>query len=273
MTMTGRRAARKAASNPWSERLARLGLAARGVLFIVLGILTFRIAFGHFQAKANQQGALQELASQPGGKILVWIVAIGLIGYALWRLLAAAFGPIVDPVAIETKQRVKALAEGIGYGAVAILAVRVATGSSSSSASGGSGQKPTSTVLSWPGGQFLVGLVGLVIIGIGVFFIVDGVRADFTKELKITTKPGARKAVIALGRLGRIGQGIVFGIIGVLVITAAVKYDPNKAKGLDGALKTLAGQPYGKWLLGLIALGFLAYGLYGLAEAKLRRLN
>ena len=273
MTMTGRRAARKAASNPWSERLARLGLAARGVLFIVLGILTFRIAFGHFQANASQQGALQELASQPGGKILVWIVAIGLIGYALWRLLAAAFGPIVDPVAIEAKQRVKALAEGIGYGAVAFLAVRVATGSSSSSTSGGSGQKPASTVLSWPGGQFLVGLAGLVIIGIGVFFIVDGVRADFTRELKITTKPGARKAVIALGRFGRISQGVVFGIIGVLVMIAAVTYDPNKAKGLDGALKTLAGQPYGKWLLGLIALGFLAYGLYGLAESKLRRLN
>lgn len=272
MTMTGRRAVRKAASNPWSERLARLGLAARGVLFIVIGILTFRVAFGHFQAKASQQGALQELASQPGGKILVWIVAIGLIGYALWRLLAAAFGPIVDPVAIDAKQRVKALAEGIGYGVVAILAVRVATGSGSSS-SGGSGQKSTSTVLSWPGGQFLVGLVGLVIIGIGVFFIIDGVRADFTKELKITTKPGARKAVIALGRFGRISQGVVFGIIGVLVMIAAVQYDPNKAKGLDGALKTLAGQPYGKWLLGLIALGFLAYGMYGLAESKLRRLN
>ena len=273
MTMTGRQAVRRAASNPWSERLARLGLAARGVLFVVLGILTFRVAFGHFQAKASQQGALQELSSQPGGKVLVWIVAIGLIGYALWRFLSAAFGPLVDPVATDAKQRLKALAEGIGYGAVAILAVRVATGSSSSSTSGGSEQKPTSTVLSWPGGQFLVGLVGLVIIGIGVFFVVDGVRADFTKELKITTKPVARKAVIALGRFGRISQGVVFGIIGVLVMIAAVQYEPDKAKGLDGALKTLAGQPYGRWLLVFIAVGLLAYGVYGLAEAKLRRIS
>jgi hypothetical protein len=83
--------------------------------------------------------------------------------------------------------------------------------------------------------------------------------------------PTARKAVIALGRFGRIAQGVVFGIIGVLVIIAAVQYDPNKAKGLDGALKTLASQPYGRWLLSIVALGFLAYGLYGLAEAKLRR--
>ena len=172
--------------------------------------------------------------------VLVWIVAIGLIGYALWRLASAALGPVADPVATDAKQRIKALAEGIGYGAVAIIAVKVATGSGSSS-SGGGGQKQTATVLSWPGGQFLVGLVGLVIIGVGVFYVVDGVKADFTKELKLGgMSPTARKAVIALGRFGRIAQGVVFGIIGVLVMIAAVQFDPNKAKGLDGALKTLA---------------------------------
>lgn len=272
-TIGGGQAVRRAADNPWAERLARLGLGARGVLFIVLGILTFRVAFGHTKDQASQKGALQEIAAQPGGLILVWIVAIGLIGYALWRLASAALGPVADPVATDAKQRVKALAEGIGYGAVAIIAVKVATGSGSSS-SGGGGQKQTATVLSWPGGQFLVGLVGLVIIGVGVFYVVDGVKADFTKELKLGgMSPTARKAVIALGRFGRIAQGVVFGIIGVLVMIAAVQFDPNKAKGLDGALKTLAAQPYGKWVLGIIALGFLAYGVYGLAEAKLRRVS
>jgi hypothetical protein len=113
-----------------------------------------------------------------------------------------------------------------------------------------------------------------VIIGVGAFFVYDGWTADFTKELKIGgMSPTARKAVIALGRFGRIALGVVFGIIGVLVMVAAVQYEPDKAKGVDGALKTLAGQPYGKWVLSAIALGFLAYGVYGLAEAKLRRVS
>ena len=261
----------RAANNKWAERLTRLGLGARGVLYIVIAILAFRVAFGHREDQASQNGALQEISSKPGGQVLVWIIAIGLIGYSLWRLLSAALGAGVDPVATDAKQRVKALGEGVGYGAIAIIAVKVAAGSGSSSGGSG-GQKQTATVLSWPGGQFLVGLVALVIIGIGLFFVYDGVKADFTKELKLgEMSPTARKAVIALGRFGRIAQGVVFGIIGVLVMIAAVQYDPDKAKGLDGALKTLAGEPYGKWLLSVIALGFLAYGLYGLAEAKLRR--
>ena len=272
MTTTGSQAVHRAAASPWPERFARLGLAARGVLFIVIGILAFRVAFGHHEDQASQNGALQQIASQPGGKVLVWIVAIGLIGYALWRLVSAAFGPVADPVATDAKQRVKALAEGIGYGAVAVIAVKVATGSASSSSGGG--QKQAATVLSWPGGQFLVGLAAVVIIGVGLYYIHDGWTADFTKELKVgEMSPTARKAVIALGRFGRIAQGIVFCTIGVLVMIAAVQYDPDKAKGLDGALKTLAGEPYGRWLLGFIALGLLAYGVYGLAEAKLRRVS
>ena len=273
MTTAGSQAVYRAAASPWPERFARLGLAARGVLFIVVGILAFRVALGHYRGQASQNGALQEIAAQPGGKILVWIVAIGLIGYSLWRLLSAALGPVADPVATDAKQRVKALAEGLGYGAVAIIAVKVATGSASSS-SGGGGQKQTATVLSWPGGQFLVGLAAVVIIGVGLYYIHDGWTADFTKELKVgEMSPKARKAVIALGRFGRVAQGIVFCTIGVLVMIAAVQFDPNKAKGLDGALKTLVGQPFGQWLLGFIALGLIAYGVYGLAEAKLRRVS
>jgi hypothetical protein len=260
----------RAANNKWAERLTRLGLGARGVLYIVIAILAFRIAFGHYEDQASQNGALQEIASKPGGQVLVWIVAVGLIGYALWRLLSAALGARIDPVATDAKQRVKALAEGVGYGAISVIAVKVAAGSGSSSSGGG--QKQTATVLSWPGGQFLVGLAALVVIGIGAFFVYDGVKADFTKELMLgRLSHNTRKAVVTLGRAGRIAQGVVFGIIGVLVMIAAVQYDPDQAKGVDGALKTLVGQPYGPWLLAIIAVGLLAYGLYGLAEAKLRK--
>jgi hypothetical protein len=268
--MSGGQAVRRSANNRWAERLTRLGLGARGVLYIVIAILAFRVAFGHYEDQASQNGALQEIASKPGGQVLVWIIAVGLIGYALWRLLTAAFGAGIDPVATDAKQRIKALAEGIGYGAIAIIAIKVAVGSGSSSSGGG--QQKTAMVLGWPGGQFLVGLIGVIVIGVGAFFVYDGWTADFTKELKLGgLSPTTRKAVITLGRAGRVAQGIVFGIIGVLIVVAAVQYDPDKARGLDGALKSLVGQPYGQVLLSIVALGLLAYGLYGLAEAKLRR--
>lgn len=262
---------RRTANNRWAERLTRLGLGARGVLYIVIAILALRVAFGHYEDQASQNGALQEIASKPGGQILVWIIAVGLIGYALWRLATAAFGAGVDPVATDAKQRIKALAEGIGYGVIASVAIKVATGSSSSS-SGGGGQQKTAMVLGWPGGQFLVGLVGVIAIAVGAFFVYDGVKADFTKELVLGGQSSStRKAVITLGRVGRIAHGVVFGIIGVLIVVAAVQYDPAKAKGVDGALKSLVSQPYGQVLLSIVALGLLAYGLYGLAEAKFRK--
>jgi hypothetical protein len=268
---TGTQAVRQAAASPWPERLARLGLAARGVLYIVIGILAVRIAIGHSRERANQSGALKEVAAQPGGKVLVWVIAIGLVGYALWRLLTALLGSAADPAATGAKERVKALAEGIGYGSVAVLALKVATGSSSSS---GSGSKKAATVLSWTGGQFLVGALGALIAGVGLYLVVEGWRADFTKELNLfRVGPTARRIVIQLGRFGRIARGAAFVLIGILVVVAAVTYDPSKAQGLDGALRTLAQQPFGTWLLAVIAVGFVAFGCYGLAESRLRRIG
>lgn len=269
--MTGTQAVRRAtASSPWPERFARFGLGARGVLYIVIGILAVRIAFGHNE-RANQSGALQEIDSTPGGKVLIWIVAIGLLGFALWRLASAIFGSAADPSATEAKDRLKAAAEAIGYGAFSVVGIKIALNGASSGGSGSS-SKQAAMVLSWPGGQFIVGAVGVIIVGVGLYFLYDGWKADFTKELKLgSVSPAVRKAVILLGRFGRVARGVVFVILGVLVVIAAVKYDPAKANGLDGALKTLAAQPYGKWLLTIVALGLIAFGLYGLAEAKMRR--
>ena len=177
------------------------------------------------------------------------------------------------------KQRLVALVEGAMYGAVAATAISVAVGGGSGSSggsggSGGGGQAWTARVLSWPGGQFLVGLVGVVIVGASLFLIYDGWQAKFTKELNLRrVRPTGRRVVVGLGRFGRIARGVAFAIIGALVVTAAVTFDPGRAKGLDGALKTLAGQPYGPWLLSLVAIGLLAYGLYCLIESRLRRIG
>jgi Domain of Unknown Function (DUF1206) len=276
VTTPGTQAVRRAEASPWPERYARFGLGARGVLYIVLGILAFRVAFGQTNEQANQNGALQEIASTPGGSVLIWLVAIGLLGFALWRLASAVFGPAADPLATKAKERVKAAAEAVGYGLISILAFKIAVNGGSSGGSGGSGggSKSTATVLSWPGGQFLVGLIGLIIIGVGLYFLYQGWTADFTKELKVgEVSPGVRKGVIVLGRVGRVARGVVFAVLGILFIVAAVQYDPSKANGLDSALKTLAAQPYGTWLLAAVALGLIAFGVYGIAEAKLRRVS
>jgi len=261
-------------AGPWPERLTRLGLAARGVLYIVLGILALRIALGDRGEQANQNGALQEVADQPFGQVLIWIVAVGLIAYALWRLATAAFGVRADPSATKTMSRVKALLEGLGYGAVAVAAVRIASSGGSNSNQDAGAKGLTAKVLDWPAGPFLVGLAGAAIVGVGLYFVVEGVRADFTKELALgRVGPTLRKVAIQLGRVGRIARGAAFALIGGLVIAAAVTYDPDKAEGLDGALRKLAGEPYGPWLLGLIALGLMAFGIYGLLESRLRRVG
>ena len=264
----------RAKASPWPERFARLGLAARGVLYVVIGILAVRIALGGSREQASQTGALQEVAEQPFGRVLVWVLAIGLVGYALWRLLTALLASRADPTASDAKDRVKALAEGVGYGAIAGIALRVALGSGSSGGSGSGGSEQAATALSWPGGQWLVGAVGLVVAVIGVYFVIEGWRADFTKELMLgRVSSTVRKVVVQLGRFGRIARGVAFALIGGLIVAAAVTYDPDKARGLDGALRTLAGQPFGPWLLLLVALGFVAYGLYGLAESRLRKVG
>jgi Domain of Unknown Function (DUF1206) len=262
------------AAHGWSERLVRLGMVARGVLYLIIGVLAFQVALGSSQQQANQTGALQEVASQPFGTFLVWVLAIGLIGFALWRLAAAAFGPRVDPAAYDAKARVKGLLEGIGYGAIAAIAIGIATGSKTSGGGQSGSKQWTAKVLGWPAGPALVGLVGAAILGAGLYLAYEGWATKFAKELELgRLGPGTRKAVIVLGRFGRIARGAAFGLIGGLILAAAVTYDPNKAKGLDGALKTLAGQPYGPWLLGVIAVGLIAFGVYCFIEARLRRVR
>lgn len=265
------RQAAGAATHGWPERLVRVGIAARGVLYLIIGALALQVAFGSSEEEASKTGALHEVAEQPFGTFLLWVLAIGLVGYSLWQLAAAAFGPVADPSVHEPKDRLKALIEGALYGAVAIAAIGIATGS------GGSGSQSetwTAKVLAWPAGPFLVGLAGAAILGGGLYLIYEGWKAKFTDELELgRLSPTGRRAVVQLGRFGRVARGFAFAMIGGLVISAAVDYDASQASGLDGALKTLAAQPYGPWLLALVAIGLVAYGVYCVVESRLRRVG
>ncbi len=261
--------ARRASHSPAARALARAGLTARGVLYILIGWIAILVALGQSSQQADQQGALQLLAHQPYGLVSLWLLAIGFAGYALWRLSEAAFG--VTGEGNGAGARLKSLVRAVIYAFFAYLTFKITTG-----AGGGSQTKKqqdlTATVMHHPGGQWLVGIVGLIIVIAGLVLVFEGVRRKFLKYLQLSQlSPRMRRMVERLGMIGTAARGAVFALAGVLVIEAAITYQPAKAGGIDKALLTLRSQPFGEFLLILAALGLIIFGVYGLCEARWRR--
>jgi hypothetical protein len=263
-------AARRAGDSQWVDRLARVGLAARGLVYVLIAVLAFQIAFGNRGGRADQKGAFQTLAQNGWGKFLLWVVIVGFIGYAAWLTTDAVWGHRAEPRAGKrTADRIESGVKAVFYVLLAVVAFRVVTGSSKNTG----GEQFTAKVLRMTGGQLLVGLAGVVIIAVAALLTWRGLQTKFAEKLNLAQlSPSARSAVIRLGEVGYIARGIVFGLIGILVIAAAVTFDPNKARGFDAALRELAAQPAGPWLLSAIAVGLICFGAYSFAEAKYRRL-
>jgi hypothetical protein len=261
--------ARRASDSPAARALARMGLAARGVLYILIGWVAILVALGQSSQQADQQGALQLLAGQPYGLVSLWLLGIGFAGYALWRLSEAAFG--VTGEGNGAGARLKSLVRAIIYGFFAYLTFKIIIG-----AGGGSQTKKqqdlTATIMQHPGGQWLVGIVGLIIVIAGLVLVAEGVRRKFLKYLRLSQmSPRTRRIVEWLGMIGTAARGAVFALVGILVIDAAITYQPAKAGGIDKALLTLRNQPFGEFLLILAALGLVIFGVYGLCEARWRK--
>jgi hypothetical protein len=261
----------KVAQSRGFEWLARSGFVARGVIYGIIGVLAIKLAVGTGGTTTNQQGALKTIAHQPFGKVLLILVAVGLAGYALWRLLHALLGH--GPEASDsTFERVDALGSGIGYAGLCAIAFEILLGSGSS---GGSGNASNSTagVFGWPGGTWLVGIAGAIMIGIGLYQGYRGLSKDFLEDSK-TEQMSARirNWIEWIGSFGHLSRMVVFGLIGIFMIKAAIDYDPNKAVGLDGALAKLAHASYGSFLLGIVAAGLIAFGVYSLSDARYRRI-
>lgn len=261
--------ARRASNSPAARGLARAGLAARGVLYILIGWVAILVAFGQTSGShASQAGALQLLASQPFGLVLLWLLGIGFAGYALWRFSEAAFG--VAGEGTGAGPRLKSLVRGLVYAFFAYLTFEIIAGTAGNSAK--KQQDLTAKVMHHTGGQLLVGIVGAVIVIIGVALVIEGLRRKFLKTLHTSQmSPRARRVVERLGMIGTAARGVVFALAGVLVIDAAVTYKPAKAGGTDKALLTLRDQPFGQVLLILAALGLIIFGIYGLCEARWRK--
>ncbi|HAJ59391.1 MAG TPA: hypothetical protein DCP31_09065 [Cyanobacteria bacterium UBA8543] len=258
----------------WVERLARFGYAAKGIVYAIVGLLAVQAAIGTGGKTTDTRGALGEIAAQPFGKFLLALVVFGLIGYVVWCFVQA----VKDP---EHKgDDPKGLARRFGYGitgliyaSLAVSAIGLITGSGGGSSSSNSQQDWTARLLSQPFGQWLVGLVGAFIIGLGFYQLYKAYKAKFRKQMKLQEMtPTEETWATRIGRFGLAARGIVFAIIGFFLLEAARQSDPSEARGLDGALQALAQQPYGPWLLGIVALGLVAYGIHMGVQARYRRI-
>jgi Domain of Unknown Function (DUF1206) len=261
-------AARRASDSPAARALARAGLAARGILYILLGWVAILVALGQTSRQADQQGALQLLAGKPYGLVSLWVLGIGFAGYALWRLSEAAFG--VTGEGNGAGPRLKSLVRALIYAGFAYLTFTVISGAPGNQTK--KQQDLSATVMHHAGGRWLVGVVGLIIVIAGLALVFEGLQAKFMKYLQLSQmSPRTRRLVKWLGVTGTTARGAVFALAGVLVIEAAVSYQPSKAGGIDKALLTLRGQPFGEFLLILAALGLIIFGVYGLCEARWRK--
>jgi hypothetical protein len=265
-------AAGRAGGANYLEWPARAGFVARALVYGIVGVLALQLALGVGGKAASQQGAFQTLAQQPLGKALLVLVAIGLAGYALWRLFRGLLGHGVETGEDSATERIGALGSGVTYGLLCIAAVKILLGSGTQ---GGSQQtqKAAGGVLGWPGGQWLVGLAGLILVGIAAYQAYRGLSKNFLDESKTEEMSASvRRWVARIGIVGHLARAVVFGLTGIFLIKAALEYDPNAAVGLDGALRKLAEQSYGSVLLGIVAAGLIAFGLYSLVDARYHRI-
>ncbi|AEM80615.1 DUF1206 domain-containing protein [Streptomyces violaceusniger] len=253
------------------EAAARWGLATRGVLYLLIGVLALRIALGDRGEQADRGGALQVLAQQPFGAALVWAVGIGLVCMALWRLSEAVFGA-AGPDGGAVRKRLAGAARAVFYGVVAYSVLSFATGEQGSGSSDRQSQDVTARTLDLPYGRWLVAAGGTAVAAAGVWIAVRALRRAFRKHLKVgAMSRRTRRAVEALGVCGGVARGAVFAVAGGFALSAAVRYDPGKAKGIDDTLRTFAGTAAGPWLLMAVALGLALFGVFSFAMARWRR--
>lgn len=247
---------------------ARVGLTARGIVYILMGFLAFLIA-GGTHAEVDQRSALDLVLLRPGGRLLVGLMAIGFACYALWRFFEAASGVTGEKRGMQS--RLISFVRGLIYSFLAVTAIAVFNGSHQHQSTQQRGY--AIDVISRPGGRLAVGLFGLIIVIVGLVALDEGIKYKFMHYFQgENLSQVERKWIRGLGRIGITVRGFVFAITGVLLIIAAWSDNATKATGLDGALKTLRNQPYGGFLLGVVAAGLIIFGIYGLTEARYRHI-
>ena len=266
----GSAAGRAANSGGALAFLGRAGFLARGVMYIVIGWIALQIAFGHSRQQADRTGALHELSSTPFGVVALWVLVVGFLGMALWRLAEAVWPPTAE--GRKATKRVTALVKAVIYAVLGYGVLKYAIGLGAPQSSNEQSVDLTATLLREPGGQALAVVAGLALIGGGLYLGYQAWRERFLKDMQLGgLQTRTRRIVEWLGRIGGVARGIVFITAGVFLVVAGVRSQPGQAKGVDSSLRELATTPAGPWLLALVAIGLIMFGLFSCCEARWRR--
>ncbi len=269
---TAQQQAKRVATSRPLEYLIRIGFIGYGLLHLAVGWLALQIALGQPRDEGDQAGAFRMLAGQPFGRFLLVAVTAGLAAMSLWQLLLAAVGHHAEHGFSRTFERLASVGRTVIYAALAWTSYRVLVGTPTSGA--GQQESATAGVLAHPSGRFWVTVAGLAVLALGIGMIVYGVRRVFEKRLMTYRMSRAVKTTaIRLGQAGYVARGVAFGIVGVLLVRAAQTGDPGKSRGLDAALRTLVAQRFGELLLVVVAVGFIAFGVYCFFQAKYRKVT
>jgi hypothetical protein len=253
------------------EKLARIGLIAQGVSFGLVAVLAIKLALGDGGKATDREGALRAIVADGVGRVIVIGFAVGFGCYALWRLFEAVFGRKVESHEDEKAwKRASAIFKAGIYASLCAAAVSVLIGES-----GGSGNKQkeaTAGILGWPGGKWIVMAIAAAIAGAALWNAYRGISGRFLEQLKTGEMSArVRRWTTRIGIVGLLARGVVFGLIAWFFFKAAADYNANKAEGLDGALRKLAHENYGTWLLSIVAAGLFAYGVFCVIQARYRK--
>ena len=259
---------------PWVRRFARFGYIAKGLVYSMVGVLAALAAFGPSGDTTGTSGALQSLAAMPFGEVALWFIGIGLIGYILWDFIKAIKDP--ENEGTDAKGLIKRTGyfiSGLIYTNLAFGAIKLA--SNTASASGGNSEKTISAkLMEQPFGVWLVGIVGAVIIGYGVYELYSGVKEKFMSKFKTYEMNNKERKIARIsGKIGLISRGIVLSMVGFFFIRTAYTNNPNESKGLGGALTEIANQPFGQLLLAVVAVGLILYGIYQIIKGRYQHMN
>jgi hypothetical protein len=250
------------------EAGGRLGLAAKGASYVIVAVIALQVALGEGGRTEDREGALQALADEPFGWALILALAVGFGGYAVWRFAQGIFNRADEGGVEGVGKRIADVAKGLLYAALCAFAVGILVGSG-----GGTGDESRTTAfaLELPYGRWLVGAVGLGVIGAGLYNGFRALTAKFREDLRTGMMRQAEdRWYTTLGVFGHLARAVVFLLIGFFLLRAAWQYDPDEAIGLDGALRKLAAEDYGPYLLGVVAGGLFAYGLFCFVQARYR---
>ena len=262
-------AAEKATESRGFVLAARVGFVAAGLLHVMIGVIALRVATGG-SGSADQSGAVAALAGSPGGTVLLWACFLGCAALAVFLFSEIFFGATQRSDRDRLKHRVKMGGQAVVYGAIGAVFGTYALGGTSDSS--GSTQSLSARLMAHPAGTVLLIVVGLGLVVAGAFFVHRGVTRSFRENLKRLPPGTAGRAVMWLGTAGYAAKGVALAVLGVLVVVATVRSDPEQSSGLDGALKALQEQPFGAWILGAVALGLICYGVFMVVRARYQRM-